>query len=115
MGQRVQSGQYSCLSGGELIPAYKIDQMKQAVTDPTIPQLMTNANGTDWSFWNFGDLTSVGNTNWIDEHFGKTPSRRNITSVSPVATKSMTSTSRATSSRARVFSSTATTTASATP
>ena len=47
--------------------------MKQAVTDPTIPQLMTNANGTDWSFWNFGDLTSVGNTNWIDEHFGKTP------------------------------------------
>ncbi|WP_290455324.1 SusC/RagA family TonB-linked outer membrane protein [Paramuribaculum intestinale] len=59
--------------GGELIPAYKIDQMKQAVTDPTIPQLMTNANGTDWSFWNFGDLTSVGNTNWIDEHFGKTP------------------------------------------
>ncbi len=59
--------------GGEIIPQYKIDQMKAAVNDPSIPQLMTNDSGTDWSFWNFGDKTSVGNTDWIDEHFGKTP------------------------------------------
>lgn len=59
--------------GGEIIPQYKIEQMKAAVNDPTIPQLMTNATGNDWSFWNFGDATSVGNTDWIDEHFGKTP------------------------------------------
>ena len=59
--------------GGELIPEYKIEQMKQAASDPSIPQLMTNDAGTDWSYWNFGDKTSVGNTDWIDEHFGKTP------------------------------------------
>lgn len=59
--------------GGEIIPQYKIEQMKAAVNDPSIPQLMTNDAGTDWSFWNFGDKTSVGNTDWIDEHFGKTP------------------------------------------
>lgn len=58
---------------GELMPAYKIEQMQQAANDPSIPQLMTNAAGTDWAFWNFGDLTSVGNTDWIKEHFGKTP------------------------------------------
>ena len=58
---------------GEIIPAYKIEQMKQAVTDKSIPQLMTNSQGTDWNYWNFGDATSVGNTDWINEHFGKSP------------------------------------------
>ena len=47
----------------------KLQQIKNAQTDPTAPKMFANANN-QWEIWDNTDLLPVGNTDWLKEHFG---------------------------------------------
>lgn len=49
----------------------KLEQLKAAQSDPTMPTMFANAQGR-WEVWDVDPLLPIGNTDWLQEHFGKT-------------------------------------------
>ncbi len=91
-----------------------LDKLKAVVDDPSLATMFVNPTNNHWEVWDETDILPIANTDWMEEHFGTTPSRRNTTSASPEVPISTTTTSPAISYRRMVRSATARTTCSAT-
>ncbi|MCM1111266.1 MAG: TonB-dependent receptor [Clostridium sp.] len=48
-----------------------LELLKQAQTDPSIPKMYENASG-NWEVWDDTPILPLGNTDWLQEHFGQT-------------------------------------------
>lgn len=47
----------------------KLDQIKKAQNDPSLPTMFPN-NNSRWEVWDNPPILPVGNTDWFKEHFG---------------------------------------------
>lgn len=62
------------INAGNKVPWWteeKLAQLKAAQSDPTMPTMFANKSGR-WEVWDDDPLLPIGNTDWLDEHFGKT-------------------------------------------
>ena len=66
---------------GVWFPESKLQQIKQAQTDPTMQTMFRNNNGR-WEVWDNTDLLPLGNNDWLDVHFGNSFSQEHTMSVS---------------------------------
>ncbi len=57
--------------GGAWFPDKKLEEIKKAMTDNSMPKMFQNSTGT-WEVWDETPLLPIGNTDWLQEHFGKT-------------------------------------------
>ncbi len=50
----------------------KLAQLKAAQSDPSMQKMFRNPANNRWEVWDVNDLLPLGNTDWLQEHFGKT-------------------------------------------
>ena len=59
----------------------KLDQIKKAQTDPSMPKMFANSNNR-WEVWDSNDLLPIANTDWLREHFGDSFDQEHTLSIS---------------------------------
>lgn len=59
----------------------KLQQIKQAQTDASMPKMFANGNKR-WEIWDAADLLPVGNTDWMEFQFGNSFSQEHTVSIS---------------------------------
>ncbi|MDE5745518.1 MAG: TonB-dependent receptor [Paramuribaculum sp.] len=50
-----------------------LDKLKEVVADPSKATMFRNPTNNHWEVWDLTDILPIGNTDWLDEHFGTTP------------------------------------------
>lgn len=50
----------------------KLQAIKDAQSDPNMVKMFRNPTNNKWEVWDETPLLPLGNTDWLDEHFGKT-------------------------------------------
>lgn len=65
---------------GQRFSQQKLDAIKKAQTDPSMPTMFANGNNR-WEIWDAADLKPIGNTDWLKEHFGNSMSHEHTLSV----------------------------------
>ena len=65
---------------GVWFPESKLQQIKQAQTDPNMQKMFKN-NANRWEVWDVTDLLPLGNNDWLDVHFGNSFSQEHTMSV----------------------------------
>ena len=65
---------------GVWFPEAKLQQIKQAQTDPNMQKMFRNNNGR-WEVWDVTDLLPLANNDWLDVHFGNSFSQEHTVSL----------------------------------
>ncbi len=50
----------------------QLDYLKRVQSDPSLITMFRNPTNNHWEVWDENNLLPMGNTDWLDEHFGKT-------------------------------------------
>ena len=50
-----------------------LNKLKEVVADPSKATMFRNPTNNHWEVWDETDILPIGNTDWLDEHFGTTP------------------------------------------
>lgn len=50
----------------------QLNYLKRLQSDPSLTTMFRNPTNNHWEVWNENSLLPMGNTDWLDEHFGKT-------------------------------------------
>lgn len=50
----------------------QLDYLKRLQSDPSLTTMFRNPTNNHWEVWDENSLLPMGNTDWLDEHFGKT-------------------------------------------
>ncbi len=50
-----------------------LDKLKEVVNDPSKSTMFRNPTNNHWEVWDKTDILPIGNTDWLNEHFGTTP------------------------------------------
>jgi TonB-linked SusC/RagA family outer membrane protein len=59
--------------GGQWLPDAKVQQIKDYMSNPSMTSMFRNPNTNYWEVWDVVDIIPIANTDWLEEHFGKTP------------------------------------------
>ena len=65
---------------GVWFPESKLNQIKQAQTDPTMQTMFPNGSNR-WEVWDTTDILPLGNNDWLKIHFGNSFSQEHTMSV----------------------------------
>lgn len=58
--------------GGIWFPEDWFERYDAAQADPSKPKMFVNPANNRWEVWDMTNLLPLGNTDWLEEHFGKT-------------------------------------------
>lgn len=59
---------------GQWLPDSKVQQIKENMDGTwTGPTMFENTLNGHWEVWDYVNIIPIANTDWLDEHFGKTP------------------------------------------
>lgn len=58
---------------GQWLPDSKVEQIKNYMETGQGPTMFENTLNGHWEVWDYPNILPIANTDWLDEHFGKSP------------------------------------------